>query len=259
MRSRYVADRARHHEAHRQRGVYALLAGGRLDEVGARHHADQAGARHVAQGAQLAGRENRLDVRVAARLAHRAHLIVERRPVLGEHVGAGDDDVDLLGAGGHGCVNLADALLERRKTGGKAGGYRRHRNPRAFERIERGLDEGVVDADGSHSDGQPVGAHRLEQVGPDRAPGLGAEPPDPAGSVVAREGGEVHQGDGAKQPCRLPFALDRPAGPERRRAPLDRAAVDPDLLDPVELEGHAGVAWRHRDFEARQPRKARQP
>ena len=73
-----VADRARHHEPDRQRGVDALLAGGGLDEVGARHHADQAGARDVAQRAQLAGGEDGLDVRVAARLAEGAHLVVQR-------------------------------------------------------------------------------------------------------------------------------------------------------------------------------------
>ena len=36
-----LADGAAHDQAHRQRGVDPLLAGARLDEVGASHHAHQ--------------------------------------------------------------------------------------------------------------------------------------------------------------------------------------------------------------------------
>jgi hypothetical protein len=98
-------------------------------------------------------------------------------------------------------------------------------------------------------DGQPLRAHRLEQVGADRAPGLGAEPSHPAGRVVAGEGGEVHQGDGAQEPRGLPLALDRTAGLERRRPTLDRAPVHPDLLDPFELERHPRVARGDRHLQ----------
>ena len=41
-----LADGAAHDQAHRQRGVDPLLAGARLDEVGASHHAHQRALRH---------------------------------------------------------------------------------------------------------------------------------------------------------------------------------------------------------------------
>ena len=45
------------------------------------HHAHHAGARDIAQRLELAGAEDRLEVRVAAGLAEGAHLVVERLPV----------------------------------------------------------------------------------------------------------------------------------------------------------------------------------
>jgi hypothetical protein len=77
----------------------ALLAGGRLDEIGAGHHADEAGARDVRERGQLADTEDGLEVRGPARVAEGAHLVVERGPVAGEHVRARDHHVDLRGAG----------------------------------------------------------------------------------------------------------------------------------------------------------------
>ena len=41
-----LADGAAHDQAHRQRGVDPLLAGARLDEVGASHHAHQRALRY---------------------------------------------------------------------------------------------------------------------------------------------------------------------------------------------------------------------
>src|SRR5690348_14215258 len=38
-----LTDHPGHHEAHRQRGVHGLLAGRRLDEIGACHHRDETG------------------------------------------------------------------------------------------------------------------------------------------------------------------------------------------------------------------------
>ena len=57
-------------------------------------------------------------MRAAAGLLHGPDLVVERAPVLGEGVGAGDHDVDLLGAGSHRGADLPDALGK----GGEAGG-----------------------------------------------------------------------------------------------------------------------------------------
>ena len=52
----------------------------------------------VAQRPEIAGGENRLQMRRPAGFAHRRDLVVERLPVAVEHMCAGDDDVDLARA-----------------------------------------------------------------------------------------------------------------------------------------------------------------
>src|SRR5205807_3768098 len=96
-----IADLPRHHHADREGGVHRLLARGRLDEVRARHHRDLAGARHVRQRREVAGAEDHLHVRLAARVPKGPNLVVQRLPVSGERMGSGDDHVDLAGARGH--------------------------------------------------------------------------------------------------------------------------------------------------------------
>ncbi len=117
-----LANRAHHDEAVWQRRVDRLFAGGGLDEVGSRHHADPAGARHIAQRSQLARRQDRLHVGVATGLAEGAHLVVERPPVAGQHVGARDDDIDLTRARLHRGANLLKLERERILPRGKASG-----------------------------------------------------------------------------------------------------------------------------------------
>ena len=63
-----------------------------------------------------------LKTRLAAGGAHLLCFLIERLPVAGEHVAAGDDDVDFLGAGLHGFGDLGEAGFQRREAGGKAGG-----------------------------------------------------------------------------------------------------------------------------------------
>ena len=101
-----VADGADHGEGDGEGGVDAFLAGRGLDEIGPGHHADEAGAGDVAQGAKFAGGEDGLDVGLAAGFAHVAHFVVERLPVLGQDVAAGDDDVDLPRAGADAFADL---------------------------------------------------------------------------------------------------------------------------------------------------------
>src|SRR5207253_3064066 len=89
---------ARHHDTDGKGGVHGFLAGGRLDEVSARHHGGAARARHVRERGEVARAEDHLQVRVAARLAERLHLAVQRLPIAREGVRARDHDVDLLRA-----------------------------------------------------------------------------------------------------------------------------------------------------------------
>ena len=90
-----------HDQAHGEVGVHLLLSGGGLDEIGSRHHADQAGLVDVREGAQLAGGQDRLQVGASACLPERSHLVVESLPVSREDVASTDDDVDLRGPGRH--------------------------------------------------------------------------------------------------------------------------------------------------------------
>ena len=67
-------SRAHHHEGDGDGGVGGLLAGGRLDEVGSREHANERALVDDGEGGQLADREDGLHVRVAARQPKVAHL-----------------------------------------------------------------------------------------------------------------------------------------------------------------------------------------
>ena len=61
------------------------------------------------------------------------------------------------------AANLLHALRERREPGGEAGGDCRDGNLCAFERLDRGFDEGVVDADGAGGQTQLFNAEASRQ------------------------------------------------------------------------------------------------
>src|SRR5690348_16169468 len=90
-----LADHPRHHQREGERRIHAFLPRRRLDEVRSCLHRDDARARDLVERRQLDRGENRLHVRVATGVTKCLHLVVERVPVAGEHVGARDDDVDL--------------------------------------------------------------------------------------------------------------------------------------------------------------------
>ena len=60
------------------------------------YHGDETGPRHVAQRSEVSGAEDHLAVRRTTRLLEGRDLLVKTLPVSGEHVSAGDDDVDLM-------------------------------------------------------------------------------------------------------------------------------------------------------------------
>ena len=77
-------------------------------------------------------------------------------------------------------------VRERRQTGREAGADTAATGmPVPASASTAVCDEGVVDADRGHRDRQRAGAERLEEVGAHRVARLGAEPPHPAGGVVA--------------------------------------------------------------------------
>ena len=114
-----IANRPHHHQADGQGGVDRLFARRCFDEIGAGHHADQRGPRHIRKSPQFTGGQNSFQMRITTHSAVRTHLVVECLPVGVEHVAARDDDVDFLGTGRHRQFDFAQARLEGVKPAGK--------------------------------------------------------------------------------------------------------------------------------------------
>ena len=237
-----VAERAQHDEAHRQRRVDILLACRGLDEIGARLHGDHARSIDIAEGLEFAGGEDRLHVRLAAGFAHRRHLVVKRRPVAVEDVGAADHDVDFTGALADGVADFGEPQRQRHEAGGKAGRDRSDRNAGALERLHGGGNHRRIDADRADFWRAIREAQRGEQVfaqGPLR---LGAKPAHAPRSIVARERRQIDAGKGLNQPRGLKILLHRAARHQRRGASLDGAGVDPHGFEGGRVEPRSRVA-----------------
>jgi hypothetical protein len=69
---------------------------------------------HVVVRAELRGLEDHLQVGVAADVLHADYLLHHPRVVTREERLARDDHVDLVGAGGHGVLGVAQLHVERR-------------------------------------------------------------------------------------------------------------------------------------------------
>src|SRR5690606_3744641 len=98
---------------------------------------------------------------------------------------ARDDDIDLAGTGRDRSLDLADLERQRRQPGRKPGRYRGDRDAGPLQGGDRRLHEAVIDADGAGGEAALVHAERLEDVDTHRRAGLGTEPADPPGGIVA--------------------------------------------------------------------------
>ncbi len=185
---RIFADGARHHKADRQRRIGRLFTGRCLDEIRARHHGDEAGARDIAQREQIAGAKNDFHVGQAAGLLELGNFVVESLPLAAEHVGTSNDHINVVGPGFHRAADFGNAFGERRKSGGKSGGNRRHPHSAALKSAHRGLHEGVIDANSSDLDVELFNPQALHQVILDRMPGLRAKAPHAVFGIVAGKG-----------------------------------------------------------------------
>ena len=181
-------------------------------------------------------------MRAPAGFAHRRDLVVERAPVAAEHMGAGDDDVDLARALADRVADLLEPLLQGREPGRKAGRDGGDRNPRALERLDRGPNHGRIDADRGDRQAQVGKIERCKQLVAERMARLGAEPAHAARRVVAGERREVDAGHRLHEPRRLIFLLDGPARGQGRGAALDRARIDADALEPIGRKRRARIA-----------------
>ena len=144
---RVLANSSRHHQGGRQGGVHRFLSGGSLDEVGAGHHGDEAGAGDVVEIVQIASTEDDFHQFVPARCSKRRDLVIKRLPSPLHGVFALDDHIDFIGAGLDGAMNLRDALFHGREALGKIRGHRGDLDSRAVEFVQGRFYERVIDAD----------------------------------------------------------------------------------------------------------------
>src|SRR5881396_1575293 len=236
-----VADLPRHDHADGEGRIHGFFAGGRLDEIGAGHHGDLAGARHVHERRQVAGAEDHLHVGAAAGLPEGADFVVQGLPGSGQRVRARDHDVDLLRPRGDRRLDLLDPLgqgVQPRRESRRDGG---HGDPGALQCLDSDGDAGVVDAYRAHGDPDPGGSEGGEQVGPHGTLRLGAQAEHVGRSVVALERGQVHAGDRAQEPRGLPFFLDGASRRDRSGAALHRAAIHAQRPHQVEVERRARI------------------
>ena len=101
-------------------------------------------------------------------------LRVKRTPIAGQHMLAGDDDVDLLRAVPDGRLDLLELQVVRHETRRKSGRDRGNRDAGSIERLDRGRNETVIDADRAGMQLTPGKAERLENVAAHGGLGLGA-------------------------------------------------------------------------------------
>ena len=179
---------------------------------------------------------------MAARLAHLAHLVVKGAPLALEHMLAGDDDIDLVGAGFHRIADFSEANGERRQPGGKAGGDRGDGNGGALKRLDGMRHHGRVDADRARRQAHVGDAERFDNARGKRLARLGAQAPHAALGVVAGERGQVDAADRIDQPGGLVGLLDRAAPGQRRGAAFGRRPVDGMALEHVRGQRDAPVA-----------------
>src|SRR6267378_1397822 len=124
-------------------------------------------------------------MRGPARIFEHGNLIIERLPLPAEHMSAGDDHVDLVGAGLDGTPDLGDAFGKRRKAGRESRRDRGYVNPASFDLAARRLDERVVDAHRGNFDLQALDPKFLDDFLLQGLARFGAKPPYPLIRIVA--------------------------------------------------------------------------
>ena len=190
----------------------------------ARGDREQRRAADVVVGAELAGLEDHLQVRLAAGLLHADDLVVDLRVAAGEEGAAVDHHVDLVGAVLDHPAHLVELRLERRLAGRERGRDRGDLDAAVAQALDRGRDHVRVDAergDRRHARVRRVGSHGLRGERRDLARRVGA--------LERRQVGHPHR-ELEREDLRL--LLDA-ALRERGGALLERDLVDrPDPRQP---------------------------
>src|SRR5207249_8797218 len=104
-------------------------------------------------------------------------------------------------------------------------GHRGHMDAAALDGASRGFNESVINANGRDLDIEALDAQLLHKLLLKRLPCLGAKPANALARVVAGKRRQIHAGDGAQEPSRLPFFLYCSPGADGLRAAFDGAGV----------------------------------
>src|SRR2546422_2677270 len=144
-------------------------------------------------------------------------------PFSAKNMGPRDDHVNLLRASFHRAADFRDAFREGRKTRGEPRRNRRNSYAAALQSAPRGLHETVIDTNGGYfqvelSDSEPLPNFLLDGLA-----GFPAQAAHALVGIVAGESRQVHAGNGAQEPSRLPFLLYRPPRDEGLGAAFHRA------------------------------------
>src|SRR5882724_6708389 len=154
---------------------------------------------------------------------------------------ARDHHVNIVGSRLDRTANLRYALNQWREPSRKSSGDSGHAYAAALKRSHRRFHKRVIHANRGDLDVQLFNSQALDQIVLDGMPGLGTQAAHALLGVIAREGGQVHTGNGAEQPCRLPVFFYRAAGDVALRPAFDRTSVDANLLQPIKIQRDAAV------------------
>src|SRR5437667_443517 len=105
----------------------------------------------------------------------------------------------------------------------------------------RAVSTNVIDAHRRNLNPEALHPKFLREFLLNRLPRLRAQAPHALVGVIAGKRGQVHTGDGAKQPSGLPFLLHRSPRDQRLRAALDRAGIHAHRVNPIQIERDAAV------------------
>ncbi len=149
--------------------------------------------------------------------------------------------INFLRAGCDRPVNFRDAFGQRRKARRKAGRNCRHLNSAALQRSHCRFHEQMIDAHCANANFQVGDFQFFDQLILYRLTSLGAQSPDSLVGIVARERGQIHAGDGAKQPGQLPIFLHGSPVDQSSSAAFDGAGVYADRFYPFQIERGAAI------------------
>src|SRR2546423_6486698 len=114
------------------------------------------------------------------------HFVVQGVPVAGEHMRAGDHDVDLARPSGDAGVDLIDPLRQRTESGGKASRNSGDGDSRSGEGLYCGWNEGMVYAHRANLNRELRDPEGSLEIAAQRAASFGAKPAHVAWCDVTR-------------------------------------------------------------------------